>query len=163
MGPSGYVGEDMCSVIALRGPTRISVTAQFAEISGTRFGNELLQQVEIWRANGRGMIQNKPIVNLVWQHCLPLFAQLAPETLLQDLSLDNFLHSPTYEIEIVIGENNNTRFHGETSCTYEPAFFTTPIHTTDLPHARQTIPHIPAKDITIAPLLPINTTKIDTI
>lgn len=153
MGPLRIVSEVMCHVVALRGPTRVSVTVEFALVGGTHFGKELLQQVEIWKAHGRGKIQNKPVVNSVGQRCLPLFKQLAPQTSLQDLSLESFLHRPTFNIEIVKGDNNDRRFERVTRCLYEPAFPTLPMRTADLPEACETFSHLQASGICIALIL----------
>ncbi|KAJ8114168.1 hypothetical protein OPT61_g3888 [Boeremia exigua] len=153
LGPMGFVSEEMCHMSALRGVTRLSVTVQFAQVEGTHFGQELMQQIELWKGQEWGMIRDKPVVNLVWQHCLPLFKQLAPQTALEDLRLENFLQTPNFYIRAVNGAGDDIRFEGTTQCRYEPVFFTLPIRTSDLPEACDRIPHIKAEDISIAPIL----------
>lgn len=153
MGPMGYVHEKGCNVSVLRGQTQIAVTVTYALIDGTKFGEELSQQVKEWKETGGKFLEQKPVIDLVYQHSLPMLEQLAPHTSLSNLSIESFLRQPTFNIEIVKGEHDDTRFEGVTNCTYKPAFFTTPIRTAKLPEAFGAVPHISASDIYVAPSL----------
>jgi hypothetical protein len=92
--------------------------------------------------------------DLVYQHCLPLLEKLAPQTSLQDLRLECFLHSPTYHLKIVDeGTDGDVNIEGEDKCSHTPSFFTSTMHTTDLPEAYKAIPRFWACDIRIAPII----------
>jgi serine/threonine protein kinase len=162
MGPMGYVRDKECNLSVLRGQNLIAVTVTYALIDRTKFGEELLQQVKEWKASGGKLLEQKPVIDLVYQHSLPMLEQLASHTSLSNLSIESFLRQPTFNIEIVKGEHDNTRFEGVTKCTYKPAFFTTPVRTAELPEACGTVPHISASDVYVAPCLR-NDEGIDTI
>lgn len=153
MGPMGYVNEKECNLLVLRGQTRMAVTITYALIDGTKFGEQLSQQVKEWKASGGKFLEQKAVIDLVYQHSLPMLEQLAPHTSLSNLSIESFLRQPTFNIEIVKGEHDNTRFEGVTKCTYKPAFFVAPMRTAKLLEACAAVSHILASDIYVAPSL----------
>jgi serine/threonine protein kinase len=154
MGPTAYITDTTCQTTVLRGTTRFRIKVELAQVKGTSFGTELQRQIEIWKGLPWGKARNEPISDLIYQHCLPLLERLAPQTLLQDLSLESFLHSPTYNLELVRrGVDGDIRIQGADECLYTPAFFTSPMRTADLPEACKGVPCFQARDICIAPTL----------
>jgi tRNA A-37 threonylcarbamoyl transferase component Bud32 len=154
MGPTAYITDTTCLTTVLLGTTRFRIKVELAQVKGTSFGTEILQQLEIWKGLPWGKARNEPISDLIYQHCLPLLERLAPQTSLQDLSLESFLHSPTYNLELVRGGSaEDIRIQGADACLYTPAFFTSPMRTADLPSACTAVPHFQARDISIAPTL----------
>jgi serine/threonine protein kinase len=155
MRPTAYITDTTCQLTVLRGTTRFRIKVELAQVKGTTFGTELLQQLETWKGLPWGKARNEPISDLIYHHCLPLLERLAPQTLLQDLSLEAFLHSPTYTLELVRGGRSaeDIRIQGADTCLYTPAFFTSPICTADLPSASTAVPRFQARDIRIAPTL----------
>jgi hypothetical protein len=152
--PTAYITETTCLTTVLRGTTRFRIKVELAQVKGTSFGTKLLQQLEIWKGLPWGKARNEPISDLIYHHCLPLLERLAPQTLLQDLSLEAFLHSPTYNLELVRGGSaEDIRIQGADACLYTPAFFTSPMRTADLPSACTAIPRFQARDIRISPTL----------
>ncbi|KAG9198475.1 hypothetical protein G6514_009907 [Epicoccum nigrum] len=152
MNPIGYAYAEKCIVSVLRGQTRFHITVNYALMEGTNFGEELSQQVNDWKARGGKFLEQKPVVDLVYQHCLPMLKQLAPHTSLSNVSIESFLRQPTFNIEIAKGETGTTRFEGVNKCTYESAFFTSPIRTAELSESCGAVPHISASDIYLAPI-----------
>jgi serine/threonine protein kinase len=108
--------------------------------------------MELWKGRPRGKARDQPVFDLIYQHCQPLLEKLAPQTSLHDLSLEAFLHSPIYELELTKG-NTTEDIHiiGQDKCLYMPAFFTSPMRTADLPETCKAVPHFEACDIWIAP------------
>jgi hypothetical protein len=154
-----YITDTMCRITVLRGYTRFSIKVELAQVKGTTFGTELLRQIEIWKGLPWGKARNEPISDLIYQHCLPLLERLAPQTLLQDLSLKAFLHSPTYNLELVSGGiEKDIRIQGEDECLYTPAFFTSPMRTAELPEPCKAVPYFQARDVCIAPTVDEGTT-----
>jgi hypothetical protein len=112
--PRGFATEETCRMTVLRGHTTFSVKVEIARVKDTRFGRELLQQINMRRGClfGRYGSLRDP-ADLVYQHCLPLLERLAPQTSLQDLGLECFLRSPTYHLELVdAGVNEDIRIEG---------------------------------------------------
>jgi hypothetical protein len=156
---TAYITDTTCQITVLRSYTRFRIKVELAQVKGTTFGTELLQQLEIWKGLPQGKARNEPISDLIYQHCLPLLERLAPQTFLQDLSLQSFLHSPTYNLELVRGgSTEDIRIQGADACLYTPAFFTSPMRTADLPSACTAVPRFQAHDIRIAPTLDEGTT-----
>jgi serine/threonine protein kinase len=103
MGPFGYSTEEICRITVLRGYARIQVEVEVARVKGTSFGKELLQETELRK--GRPC-NDKPLFDLIYQKCLPFLENLAPRTSLHDVSLEAFLHSPSYNLELTQGESD---------------------------------------------------------
>jgi serine/threonine protein kinase len=152
--PTAYITDTTCLTTVLRGTTRFRIKVELAQVKDTSFGTELLQQLETWKGLPQGKARNEPISDLIYQHCLPFLKRLAPQTFLQDLSLESFLHSPTYNLELVRGGiDEDIHIQGADACLYTPAFFTSPMRTADLPKACTAVPRFQARDINIAPTL----------
>lgn len=149
----GFLTESNCTMTVLRGYTQFHIKVEIAGVEGTDFGDQLLQQVKRWHEEP--ISTSDPPVNpidQVYRHCLPVLERLAPQTSLQDLSLEKFLRSPTFHLELVgAGIDNDIRIEGEHTCLYTPSFAISPIHTTRLPGACQEIPRFPAHDTYIVP------------
>ncbi|KAI4955496.1 hypothetical protein J4E91_001357 [Alternaria rosae] len=151
MGPSGFASEETCLMTVLRGNARFQVNVEVARVDGTSFGKKLVQQMELRKRRPRGKARDMPLFDLIYQHCLPLLESLAPRTSLQDLSLEGFLHSPTYDLELTRGESSeDVRIVGGDKCVYTPAFFTSPMRTTDLPRPCKALRHFEARNLRIA-------------
>ena len=154
MGPMGHVTGESCHMTIYRSHIVVSIEVEFAKIEGTKLGKRLITQLETWKVLPRGKVRNKPILDLVYQTCLPVIQQLVPDTSLDDLSLEGFLHTPTYNLEVV-GGNSDDDIHvvGAEKCLYLPGFNISPMPTTELPEIRSTIPQCKARDVYISPLL----------
>jgi tRNA A-37 threonylcarbamoyl transferase component Bud32 len=146
MGPMGYFTEEKCTMSVWRGHTKFSVKVDTARVQNTQFGKDLLQQINLCRGRPFGNYGSlRDPLDLVYQHCLPLLERLAPQTSLQDLSLESFLHSPTYHLEFAdTGVDGSIQIVGEDHCLYTPSFFITPMRTVDLPVSCKAIPHFQA-------------------
>jgi len=148
----GFATEEKPEMIVWRGHAQFSIKVEIARVKGTRFGKELLQQIKLCQGRlfGRKASLPNPL-DLVCHHCLPLFRRLAPQTSLQDLSLECFVHSPTYHLELVdAGSNEDIRIEGEDECLYTPSFSIFPMRTADLLEPCKAIPHFQARRIWIA-------------
>lgn len=111
-------------------------------MKGTSFGKELVQQMELWKGRPWGRARYEPLFDLIYQHFLPLLERLTPQTSLQDLSLEAFLHPPTYNLELINGGiDEDIRIKGDDECLYTPAFFTSPMPTADLPESCKAVPY----------------------
>ncbi|USP77402.1 uncharacterized protein yc1106_04676 [Curvularia clavata] len=154
MGPLGHITEAKCHMTILRGHTQFSITVEFARIKGTSLGKTLLQNMEIWKTCPWTRANDMLLFSHIYQHCLPLIEKLAPQMTLEDLSLESFLHSPTYNLALIQdGVGDEIHIKGEDACLYTPAFAMTPMHTTDLPQLCDTIPFLHARDIQIAQMI----------
>lgn len=154
IGPLGYTTEKKCHMTVLRGHAQIVIRVEIMRVKGTSLGKELLQQLELWKVGTCSRANDNLLVDPIYQHCLPLIEKLAPQTLLQDLSLEGFIHSPTYNLELIHeGVDGDVRIEGEDECLYTPAFFTSPMRTTDLPQLCKEVPSFQASDIWIAPIV----------
>jgi hypothetical protein len=151
MGPFGFATEETCRMTVLRGYTRFEVRVEVTRVKGTSFGKELLQEMELRKGRPRGKANDQPLFDLIYQKCLPFLENLAPRTSLHDVSLEAFLHSPSYDLELTQEESDeDVRIVGEDKCLYMPAFFTSPMRITDLPGPCKAVPHFRARNIRIA-------------
>jgi hypothetical protein len=154
MGHMGFLIDNICHLTVLRGLARFFIKVEIAQVEGTSFGKELLQQIELREGRPWGRARDEPLYDLIYQHCLPVLERLAPQTSLQDLSLEAFLSSPTYNLELINGgTGEDIRIKGEDECLYTPAFFTAPMRTADLPESCKSVPYFQARDIWIAPTM----------
>ncbi|KAF2129690.1 hypothetical protein P153DRAFT_367057 [Dothidotthia symphoricarpi CBS 119687] len=151
---TAFVNETELSMTILRGYAQFSIKVQVARVEGTRFGKELVQHIKLCQGHRFGNFESRDkISDLVYQQCLPLVERLSPQTLLRDLSLERFLHAPTYHLEIIdAGINGDLRIEGEEECSHTPAFSMSPMPTAELPESCKVVPHFRACDIQIAPI-----------
>ena len=85
----------------------MATTATYALINGIKFGEELSQQEEEWKASGSRFFEQKSVIDLVYQHSLSMLDQLVLHTSLPNLSIESFLRQPTSKLKIVKGEHDN--------------------------------------------------------
>jgi hypothetical protein len=154
MGPLGYITEKKCHMTVLRGHAQFIVEVEIMRVKGTSLGEKLLQQLELWKVGTWSRANDDLLFDPIYQYCLPLIERLAPQTLLQDLSLEGFLKSPTYNLELVReGVHVDIRIKGEDECLYTPAFFTSAMRTANLPELCKEVPSFQAHNISIAPIV----------
>jgi hypothetical protein len=70
---------------------------------------------------------------------------------LQNLVLESFLHSPSYELEFVDAGDGDIKTEGEDECSRTPAFSMETMLTAELPEACKTFSRFPASKLRIAP------------
>ena len=154
MGPMGHISDKTCRIVVLRGHAIFRITVEVAQVKGTSFGKVLMRGIEEWKGRPWGRARDEPLFDLIYQYCLPLLERLAPRTSLQDLSLEAFLHSPTYDLELISrGINKDICIKGEDTCLWTPAFFTSPMPIADLPESCRAVPYFQAREIWIAPIM----------
>lgn len=76
MGPIGFATEAKSWMTIWRGYTQFSITIDSTRVKGTRFGKDLLQQIELCRGcplGKYGMLTDP--LNLIYMQCLPLFGK----------------------------------------------------------------------------------------
>ena len=153
MGPMGFATKDKSWMTVWRGRTQITITTEFARVAGTHFGKHLLRQIELWRqcpSDKQGSLTNP--LDLIYMHCLPDLQRLAPETSIPNLTLEGFLHSPTYQLELVdAGKDGDTRIEGEDECLDTPSFSMSSMRTADLPQSCKELTRFHASRIWIVP------------
>jgi hypothetical protein len=69
---------------------------------------------------------------------------------LQDLVLESFLHSPSYELEFVDAGDGDIKIEGEDECSRTPAFRMETMLTAELPEACKIVSRFPASKLRIA-------------
>lgn len=115
-------------MIVLRGHAQFVIEVETMRVKGANLDEKLLQQLELWKVSTWSRTNDNLLFDPIYQHCLPLIEKLAPQTLFQDLSLEGFIHSATYNLELVHeGFDGDIRIKGENECLYTPAFSTFPM------------------------------------
>ncbi|KAH7065833.1 hypothetical protein BKA63DRAFT_496432 [Paraphoma chrysanthemicola] len=153
MGPTGHAYPDSAEVTVLRGYSRCLITTQTSQIEGTQFGQELATRREAAKEYpfGRCPPEFSPL-HLIYQHCLPTLERLVPDTSIHDLTLEAFLHQPTYHLTLVRAPGTeDILIEGETTITHAPAFFISPLPASDLPSQCHSLLIYPANTITLSP------------
>ncbi|KAF2128095.1 hypothetical protein P153DRAFT_405361 [Dothidotthia symphoricarpi CBS 119687] len=145
---TGFATKEQFNMIVLRGLVKLYINVEVAQVKGTHFGEEYLQKINLDRGGRYDMMDSIP--NLVYQYCLPLIERLAPQTSLQDLSLEYFLHTPAYNLNLVDAGNEDIRIEGGEECMYTPCFSISPMRTADLPELCKAIPRFRACETWIA-------------
>ncbi|KAF1851901.1 uncharacterized protein K460DRAFT_401901 [Cucurbitaria berberidis CBS 394.84] len=152
MGPMGYISQEKSEMTVWRGHAQFSMKVKIARVRNTPFGRELSRQMVLCRVCPFGRNESLDPIDMVYQHCLLLLRRLAPQTSLQDLSLECFLHSPTDHLELVDADNaEDIRIEGEHEVVYTPSFSMSPMRTADLPESCKAIRHIQACRTCIMP------------
>lgn len=134
-----------------RGHTQFYVRVEMELIEGTDFGRQLLKQIKLWK-DSRISISAHPtdLIDELYKYFHSMLEELAPQTLLEDLSLGSFLHAPTFHLELIVtGIDSNIYIKGKGTPLYTPCFTLSPMHITDLPEACDNIPRFLADDINI--------------
>lgn len=151
-GPMGIATEAKSWVTVWRGDTQFFITIESARVKDTHFGKTLLPQIESYRArpqDSQGSLTNP--IDLIYFHFLPCLERLAPQTSLRDVTLESFLHFSTYRLELVDAINNgDTRIVGEAHCLHTPAFFISPMRTTELLESCKATAHFQASSVWIS-------------
>lgn len=153
MGPVGHVTSANTWVIVWRGVTQISISVNPIQIQDTHFGRVLLRQIESCKGCpfGEHGGHTDP-VHLIYLHCLPTVKRLAPQTSIEDLCLENLLHSPAYHLELVdAGQNQDVRIVGDNKCVRMPLFSTSPVRDEKLLGSFKSLARFQASRLWIAP------------
>jgi len=89
---------------------------------------------------------------MLHMHCLPLLERLAPRLSVPDLTLERFVHSPTYHLELVdAGSEGEVRIEGTDKCSYTPHLNISSMRTADLPDSCNAIARVQASGIRVVP------------
>jgi hypothetical protein len=153
MGPVGFATSANAWVKIWRGITQISITVNPIQVEGTHFGRILLRQIESCKGCPFGEHRgHTDPVHLIYLHCLPTVERLAPQTSIEDLCLENLLHSPAYHLELVdAGQNQDFRIVGDDRCVRMPLFSASPVRNEELLGSYKPIARFQASRIWIAP------------
>lgn len=153
-GPHGYFNDDEVSATVLRGHTQFRIKAKIDRLKNTNLGKNLQEQIKLCCGLpfGRyGTIQAP--ADVMFQYCTPLLKKLAPQTILEDVTLEPFLHAPTYDLELVAKDSSaEITIIGQEECLSTPAFFMSPIPMVEIAKLPPNIPLIRASEIQIAPI-----------
>lgn len=153
-GPYGHFDDREVRIAVLRGHTRLTVEAKIEQIKSTQLGEELQKQIELCRGCtfGRyGSLQTP--TDTVFHYCRVPLERLAPQTELKDLSIESFLHTPTYHLKLVARDSSDeVDIKGQNECLFEPAFFISPIPVAQIAEFIAKLPVFHASEVQIAPL-----------
>lgn len=153
IGPIGRVTNSDAWVTVLRGVTQISITVKPIQIQATRFGRVLIRQIESCKGCpfGEHGGHTDP-VRLIYLHCLPTVERLAPRTSIEDLCLENLLHSPAYHLELVdVGQDQDISIVGDSKCVRMPLFSASPVCDEELLGSYKSLARFQASRLWIAP------------
>lgn len=151
--PYGGMTNEQCYTLVMRGRSQFWIQVYYARVEETRFGEELQRQVENWRRKNLNPpnFSTDPL-DLIYSHCLPLLRELAPDTSLDGLTLEDFVHSPMYRMELVsAGSGGDICIEGADKCMDAPSYNISPTPMTALPQSCRALPRFPASSISIEP------------
>lgn len=153
-GPYGYFDDKEVQITVLCGHMEFTVYAAVERIRNTRFGEDLQKQTELCRGCTFGQYGSlQTPTDFLFQRCRPVLERLAPQTGLQDLSLESFLHVPNYHLELVAQDaGDEIDIIGQEECLFKPAFFVSPVLMAQLPGLPSNIPLFHASEVLIAPI-----------
>ena len=133
--------ERSCVIVTFRGHTKFCLTASWRRKDQELFAGQL-----------GGQPHEQPF-SLLHSYCLPLLQRLAPNTTVRGLTLENFVCSPRYHIEISpsLDPNEKARVSATDSFAQGPSYHLLPTPTVDSPGVRKTIPQVLASQLMLAP------------
>ena len=93
------------------------------------------------------------VSDLLVSFCMPILKEISPETTVRDLTIEDFLHAPTYRLEIVSDKDckEGIRVLGQDHCSEETAYELFPRQTSDIKNKCNSVPHILASSLKLAP------------
>jgi len=107
----GGVEHEMSWAKTMRGRTQFEISVQHDRIKATYFGDRYLPLVEQYRMDGFRSYQET--LQFICNHCSPLLEQLAPQTSVTGLSLEDIVRSPVFTLEVAArGVDRSTRITG---------------------------------------------------
>lgn len=139
-----------CRIDLIRGNSQIHLSIPLSDVQTTPLGEELISLNNEYHALGRydKKAYDKPI-DLICLHFLPLFEKLAPQISVNSLTLEDFVHTPTYDVEVYGTENGDLNVRGAETRLYKPTCFIAPFAMASTPDIWKTIPQTRARDLTL--------------
>jgi tRNA A-37 threonylcarbamoyl transferase component Bud32 len=90
------------------------------------------------------------LLDLICLHFLPLFKRLAQQTSVYGLTLEDFVHAPTYHLEVSDSENGSLEIGAEETVLHTPAYDIAPMSFSSAPDFWRYIPRSQARDLSLA-------------
>lgn len=137
----GYSIDTKSHYVLLRRRILFKLTVHHENVRGTDFHERLI----------RSKIDNpSETANIVVSECLPTMERLEPNPSMEGIAIEDYLHCPTYHLEIVKKvKGDGVEVKVDDNVTEEVAYFLRPgPMPSSLPDS---LLRIPAKDITLAP------------
>lgn len=145
----GSIGQQSSQVRVLRGRTQFDITVRHKAVEGTTFSKEYFSATKI-REGDRLMDRSRRGFRCIANHCLLVMQQLATETSILGLSVEDLVQSRSYALEITKdGEPEHISIHGADAFSIAPAFNISTIAVASMPASCRDISQIPADSVIV--------------
>jgi len=96
------LGSSHCRIDLIRSNSQFYLNIPLSDVQNTPLGVEFFRLAEEFHALERHDMEayHRPI-NLICSHFLPLFEKLAPPISINNLTLEDYVHAPTYHLVVV--------------------------------------------------------------
>jgi tRNA A-37 threonylcarbamoyl transferase component Bud32 len=151
-----YISESslstsVCRMKVMRGNSQFYLNIPLSDVGNSSPGQDFLSLIEQYRALKRMDTEAyDKFIDLICLHFLPLFVTLAQETSVYSLTLEDFVHAPTYHFQVSDSENGNLEVRGEQKVLHSPAYDIVPLSSSSAPDFWKHIPRSQARDLSLA-------------
>jgi hypothetical protein len=146
------LSPSLCHIELVRSNSQFYLTIPLAHVQSAPLGQEFFLLINEFLALERHDMEayDKPM-NLICSHFLPVFESLAREASIRNLTLEDFVQSPTYRLDVFGTETGSLDIKAEEKMVHTPAYNTAPLSISSAPDFWNDIPKSQARDLTLAP------------
>jgi serine/threonine protein kinase len=145
------LSPSLCRIQLMRGNSQFYLTIPFPQVENTPLGQELFLLINRYLSpGGHNMEAYDKLMNLICPHFLPIFGSLARETSICNLTLEDFVHAPTYRLDVFGTDTGTLSIRGQENMFHEPAYDTAPLFISSAPDFWNDIPKSQARDLSLA-------------
>jgi tRNA A-37 threonylcarbamoyl transferase component Bud32 len=146
-----FLSSSLCRIELMRSNSQFYLAIPLSAVQNTPVGQEFFRLIHEYHALERHDMEayDRPM-DLICSHFLPLFEKLAPHKSVDSLTLEDFVHAPTYRLDVFGTESGDLSVKGEETRSYTPAYNIATLSTSSAPEFWKTIPRTRARNLTLA-------------
>lgn len=145
----GSLQQERSQVRVLRGRTLFEISVQHSAVEGTIFSEEYSSATRNHEGD-RLMDRSRRGFHCIASHCLPVMQQLATETSILGLPLEDLVQSRSYALDITRdGQSEHIFVCGSDAFSIAPAFDISTIAVASMPASCASVPQIPADSVIV--------------
>jgi len=144
------LGSSHCRIDLIRSNSQFYLNIPLSDVQNTPLGVEFFRLAKEFDALERHDMKayHRPI-DLICSHFLPLFEKLAPPISINSLTLEDYVHGPTYNLHVFGTESGDLDVRGAETRLSTPACFIAPQAMSSAPGFLKTITQTQVSDLNL--------------
>jgi tRNA A-37 threonylcarbamoyl transferase component Bud32 len=144
------LSPSLCRIKLMRGNTQFYLTIPSSHVRNTPLGQDFLRLINEYHGLERHDTEayDRPL-DLICSHFLPLFEKLARQNSVCSLTLQDFVHAPTYWLDVFGTEIGDLNIKGEETRSHTPAYDIAPLSISSAPSFWRRIPKSQARELSL--------------